>query len=462
MKSPSLSALAALADLVDPPGGGLEPREKQRAPSGDWRIWLLHPGRGWGKGFSVAHWLRDRVRAGKARSIALVGSTRGHVRQIMIEKEKSGILAVCPEAIYRRGDAEVYWPNGAKAFICSAEKADSPPLRGGDFDTAWGDEVDSWGLETSNTKAAKAWDNLTLSVRAGSAQMAVTSTPKPGRIVAALIKQAKSDETIRITTGSTYENAENLSAKFIADIERKYKGTRLERQEIYGEVLEAMYGALWGPESFQHRYIGRRDVGRVVVGVDPSGGGDMIGIVAACELCDVPDAYGVLDDWSIHGSPDTWARRTLELAAKWQADCIVAERNYGGDMVLSTLRAVDKNAPIRMVTASKGKLLRAEPISLLYDQKRVWHQRKKDRDDMGLDLLEDQFQSMTARGWEGEGSPDRLDAAVWTLTKLALEGSGEIELLFTGSGPERIAAVKREREEVAEENRRLEEELGLR
>lgn len=390
-------------------------RENQHPPGGDWLIWLLHPGRGWGKGFTASHWIRDRVERGVARAIALVGSTVGHVRQLMIEHPESGILAVCPDAVYLPGRAEIHWPNGAIAYICSAENADKPPLRGGNFDTAWPDEVDSWGLDTSNRKAMTAWENLTLSVRKGDARMVVTSTPKPGRIVADLLKRAKTDGDVVVTTGSTYENAANLSSAFIPAIERRYKGTRLERQEIYGEVLEEVYGALWTPGSFQYAEVDRDELGRVVVGVDPSGGGDEIGIVADGEY---RGGWVCLDDWSLHGSPERWARKTAELYDKWEADLIAAERNYGGDMVESTIRAAGYNLPVKLVPASRGKHVRAEPVALLYEQERVWHRRAPDA---RLDLLEDELRYFTTQGYEGESSPNRADAHVWAMTELALK-----------------------------------------
>ena len=409
----SPSALAVCADIIDPPPIPEEldnRRPSQYPPEGDWRVWLLHPGRRWGKGYAASRWIADRVRMGKGRSIALVGSTNTHVRQLMIEHPESGLLAVSPGAIAIKN--EVRWPNGAKAYICSAENYDKVPLRGGGFDTAWADEVDSWGEDTTNRKAGAAWDNLTLSMSAGDSRLTVTSTPKPGRVVAELIVRAKKDGDVVITTGSTYDNAANLSPEFIAAIRRRYEGTRLERQEINGEVLAEIYGALWTPESFRHVEVEPEQLLRVVVGVDPSGGGDEIGISAAGELG--PQSWIVLDDWTLHGSPATWARRTVELAEKWGADLVVAERNYGGDMVLSTLKSADASLPVQMVTASRGKHIRAEPIALLYEQGKVTHRRGAN-----LDLLEDEQRHMTTRGYEGEGSPNRADAVVWALTELS-------------------------------------------
>lgn len=391
-------------------------RQKQIPPDGDWRVCLFHPGRGWGKGFAASHWIRDRIVSGEARQIALVGATSRHVRQLMIEEPDSGLLSVCPDARYYPSRAEVQWAGGAVGYICSAENADEPPLRGGNFDTVWADEVDSWGLQTTNDKAAKAWENLELSTRKGDARTVVTSTPKPGRVVASLLERARDHGDVVTVTGSTYENADNLSPQFIATIERRYKGTRLERQEIYGEVLDEVHGALWTPESFCYRKVEKDHLGRVVVGVDPSGGGNEIGIVAAGEL---GGDYIVLDDWTTSGSPKVWADKAVALCRRWGADCIAAERNFGGDMVLSTIKNADDSAPVRLMNASRGKHVRAQPISLLYEQGRVWHRQENGNDGApALDLLEDQLRHMTMTGYEGEESPDRADAAIWALTEL--------------------------------------------
>ncbi len=416
-KKADLLSFEILSDIFDPPEIPAEidnRRLEQIAPDSDWRVWLLHPGRRWGKGYAASRWIVDRVRSGRGRSIGLIGSTIRSVRQLMIEHPTSGILAVDPTARFMRSDGEIHWPNGAKAYVCSAENADKPPLRGGGFDTAWGDEVDSWGEETTTKKARTAWGNLQLSMSAGDSRLVVTSTPKPGRIVSELLERARDDGDVAVTTGSTYDNAANLSPEFIAAIERRYKGTQLEKREILGIVPAAVAGALWTPDSFRHKKISRAQLSRVGVGVDPSGGGDEIGIVAGGELAS--ESWAVLDDWTCLGSPAKWARRVAELAEKWGADFVVAEKNYGGDMVLSTLKNAASDLPVRLVTASRGKHIRAEPISLLYEQKKVHHRRGGGA---SLELLEEELRFMTTTGYEGEGSPNRADAAVWVLTELS-------------------------------------------
>ncbi|KKN56880.1 hypothetical protein LCGC14_0568050 [marine sediment metagenome] len=404
-------------DILDPPAIPTEldsRRPEQREPAGNkWRVWLLHPGRRWGKGYTAARWIVDRVNSGRGRSIALVGSTTTAVRQLMIEHPESGILSVSPSARYMPGKGEIRWPNGAVAYVCSAENADRHPLRGGGFDTAWPDEIDSWGDEITTKKARTAWDNLNLSMSAGDSRMVVTSTPKPGRLVAELLERAGEDGDVVVTTGSTYDNAANLSPEFIAAIERRYKGTSLERREIFGEIPTEVEGSLWLPGVFRYRKVKAKRLLRVAIGVDPSGGVDEIGIVAAGQLS--PELWIVLDDWSCHGSPAKWARRTKDLFDKWHGDVVVAEVNYGGAMVESTLKNAAPDLPVRVVTASKGKTVRAEPISLLYEQKKVVHRRGKGA---ALDLLEEELRHMTTTGYEGDGSPNRADAVVWALTHL--------------------------------------------
>ncbi len=406
-----------LCDIFDPPAIPPEldnRRLEQIAPDGDWRVWLLHPGRRWGKGYTLSRWIVDGVRDGSGRSIALAGSTTTAVRQLMIEHPTSGILAVDPSARWLPGKGEIHWANGAKAFVCTAENADKPPLRGGGFDRGWADEVDSWGDDTTNKKANRAWENLTLSMSAGDSRLGVSSTPKAGRIVAELVQRAKDDGDVAITTGSTYDNAANLSAQYIEMLERRYKGTSLEAREIHGIIPAGIAGALWHPESFTNRKIKTAALLRVVIGVDPSGGADLIGIVAAGELA--PELWVVLDDWSCAGSPAKWAGRVADLADKWAADLVVAESNFGGDMVLSTLKNAQSDLPVRLVNASRGKHVRAEPISLLYEQGKVLHRRGPDA---AFEFVEEELRHMTATGYEGGGSPNRADALVWALTELS-------------------------------------------
>ena len=262
------------------------------------------------------------------------------------------------------------------------------------------DELAAW-------QYSDAWDQLMFGLRLGEDPRAiVTTTPRP----TPLVRQIAKDERTHITRGSTFDNAANLAPSALQALRERYEGTRLGRQELYAEILDDVEGALWTRDLVQvvKTYP---QMQRVVVGVDPSGGGDEIGIIAAGKGVD--GRFYVLEDATCILSPSGWARRVAETYRKYSADRIVAERNFGGDMVESTIRTADKNLPVRMVTASRGKVVRAEPIAALYEQGKVRH-------NMGLEQLEDQMMQFTLQGYVGEGSPDRVDALVWALSDLAL------------------------------------------
>jgi len=397
-------------------------RPTQLAPAGDWLYWLYIAGRGSGKTRAGAEWIRDQVRQGKGR-IHLIAPTAADARDVMVEGE-SGLLAVCYSGdttykgvpigapLYEPSKRQLTWKNGAIAKLFSAEEPER--LRGPQCDGMWADELAAWN------RMQDTWDMAMFGLRLGDRPRAmVTTTPKPMPLVRELMK----DEDAVITRGSTFENQANLAPSFLKKIRTKYEGTRLGRQELYAELLEDIPGALWtwgmidsarmAPDEFP-------DMRRVVVAVDPSGtngdpesGSDDIGIVIAGEGID--GRFYVIEDATCNLSPDGWGRRAVERFQVYQADRIVAERNFGGAMVESVIRAHAPNVPVRMVSASRGKAVRAEPISALYEQGRVSHP------DDECAALEDQMLHMTISGYIGEGSPDRLDAAVWALSELALE-----------------------------------------
>ena len=376
-------------------------------------MWLFLAGRGAGKTRAGAEWVRAQIKAGRRR-VALIAPTAADARDVMVEGD-SGVLSVCWKGdrtaagaemgmpLYEPSKRRLTWENGAIATLFSAEEPER--LRGPQHDALWADEMAAWAQMQAT------WDMAMFGLRLGADPRAmVTTTPKPLPLVRELVKRAD----VAVTRGTTYDNARNLAGGFIDAIRERYAGTRLGRQEIDAELLEDVQGALWTLET-----IGRPgpapDLQRVVVGVDPSGGGDEIGIVAAGKGVD--GRFYVLEDATCSLSPAGWGRRAAEVYHRHRADRIVAERNFGGDMVLSTLRTAEPNARVDMVTASRGKVVRAEPIAALYEQGRVTHSP-------GLDALEAQMLHMTTSGYVGDGSPDRVDALVWALTALALTGSG--------------------------------------
>lgn len=303
------------------------------------------------------------------------------------------------------------WPNGALALGYNGTEPDQ--LRGPEFDTAWVDELAKYRY------ARDTWDMLQFTMRSGTdPRVFVTTTPRPIPV----LREIMADETTVITRGSTMDNASNLPASFVSRIRTKYEGTRLGRQELYAEMLDDVPGALWTRDMIDEtRKKAAPDLRRIVVSVDPSGTagagtegqGDDVGIVVAGIGFD-GRGY-VLDDFSCNLSPDGWGRRVQEAYTSFKADRIIAERNFGGAMVEAVIKARDKSLPVSVVTASRGKIARAEPIAALYEQGKVSHIG-------GLADLEDQMCAMTPSGYVGDGSPDRADALVWALTELMLEG----------------------------------------
>jgi phage terminase large subunit-like protein len=378
-------------------------RPEQMPPHGDWRTWLILAGRGWGKTRTGAEWVIDRIEDGYGR-IALVGPTAADVRDVMVEGE-SGILACAPEdmqALYEPSKRRVTFANGSMCFMYSAEEPDR--LRGPQHDAGWSDEIAAW-------KYPETWDQLQFGLRLGDdPRTIVTTTPRPTKEIRELVKAT----TTAVTRGSTFDNADNLAPAFLERILTKYEGTRLGRQELYAEILDDVPGALWSRamlEAAVTGYTEQDSLQRVVVAVDPaitSGeDSDETGIVVAGRT----GTQGfVLADVTCRLSPDGWARRAVEAYHHHKADRIVAEANQGGDMVRTVLRTVDPTVPVKLVHATRGKRVRAEPVAALYEQGRVFHAQV-------FAQLEDQLLTWTP---DSPTSPDRLDALVWALTDLDL------------------------------------------
>lgn len=393
-------------------------RPEQVAPEGDWTYWLILAGRGFGKTRSGAEWVREQVQAGYRR-IALVGATAADVRRVMVEGE-SGLLAICPpwdKPEFEPSNRMVIWSNGAIATLYSAEEPER--LRGPQHDAAWSDELAAWA------KLQETWDQLQFGLRLGqNPRCVITTTPKP----LPLVRQLANDPDCTVTQGSTYDNRANLAPKFIKRIVTRYEGTRLGRQELRAELLEDVQGALWTLDTLIASHVtSHPDLQRIVVAVDPSGSdgadeGDAQGIIVAG--LGVDGLGYVLADRTCRMSPAGWGRRTVETFDEFEADKVVAEKNYGGEMVKYTLQMARKDLPIRMVTASRGKVIRAEPIAALYEQGRVKHLvpdvEPGEPQDNPLAELEEELRQTTGAGYVGDGSPNRMDALVWALSELFL------------------------------------------
>lgn len=378
----------------------------QAAPDGDWRVWLIQAGRGFGKTRAGAEWVSEYARATPDARIALVGGSWKEVRQVMIDGP-SGLLAVArpgERLRYWSGSGQLFFPSGAIAQVYSANAPES--LRGPEHHAAWCDELAKWRYPAT-------WDNLVMGLRGGDDQRAlVTTTPRQSETITKVLAA----QGLTVTHGGTRDNP-HLPAGFVAAMVADYDGTRLGRQELDGELLADAEGALWTRGLLQACQVDALpELVRVVVGVDPpaSVDGDACGIVA----CGV-DADGVgyvLADATVSGErPEGWARAVAECARLWGADRVVAEKNNGGDMVASVLAAADAGLPVKLVHASRGKSARAEPIAALYERGRVRH--------VGVfGPLEDELAGLlVAGGYAGPGgSPDRADACVWALSELML------------------------------------------
>ncbi len=388
----------------------------QRAPRGDWTTWVILGGRGAGKTRAGAEWIRSRVEGatpltgGVARRVALVGETLEQARGVMVEGD-SGLLASSPPDRRPKliaSQHKLVWPNGAEAFLHSATSYEG--LRGPQFDTAWSDELAKW------RHGGEAWDMLQFTLRLGNdPRQLVTTTPKD---VPVLLEILGEPGTV-VSHAGTEANRINLAPGFIERLQARYGGTRMGRQELDGELIRDVEGALWtramiddgrqpAPESFS----------RIVVAVDPpaSSGAkaDECGIVVAGVVAEGPPRgwrAWVLADWSCRGlSPKGWAERAVAAYDEFRADRLVAETNQGGNMVEEVVRTVAPHIAFTGVNARLGKRARAEPVAALYEQGRVHHAEP-------FAELEDQMCSFVA----GKGpSPDRLDALVWALTELII------------------------------------------
>ena len=396
-------------------------RPEQQQPQGDWNIWMYMAGRGAGKTRTAAEWVREEAKYTNTgqRRFGLVARTAADVRDVIVEGE-SGIMNVSPPSekpLYEPSKRRLTWPNGNTATLFTADEPDG--LRGPQFTHAWGDEIAAW-RQTPDAAGMTAFDNLRVGTRLGAnPKIMVTTTPKRVPLLYKLLEENKNNPSkIVVTRGSTLDNAGNLSGSYLDAITGVYGGTRLAQQEIYGEMLDSLEGALWSEEMIE---AGREGVMPLnaplrIIGVDPSvaeNPKDECGIVVCGATAD-RDLYKrqayVLEDASVHGSPDVWANKVVAMARKWGCP-VVAEVNQGGALVRNAINAIDPNIKVLEVHSKYGKALRAEPIVLSYEQHRVHH----------LGYLAD-LESQMLSWIPGEGkSPDRVDALVHALTALLIK-----------------------------------------
>lgn len=395
-------------------------RPKQLPPEGDWAVWLLLAGRGFGKTRTGAEWINERAYEHPGRWMALVARNPADARDFMIDGP-GGIVTNSPPhrlPLFEVTKRRVTWPNGSQATIYSGEEPDQ--LRGFSGDTAWIDEL----AKFKNPKDS--WDMLQMGMREVSVdkpRILITTTPRPLQFLRDIIKKPST----QVVMGSSYENRANLDSTWFDETIVAYEGSRFGRQEIHAEILSDIPGALWTRKNIDDNRVKEApEMERIVVAVDPSITADETSAETGIIVAGIAknkdghtEAY-VVDDWSIRGSPDEWAKKAVGAFRKWEADRIIAEKNQGGLMVETTIRTADRNVPVTLVTATRGKYIRAEPISALYEQGRVHHTSTGFATDDGLNLLEDQMVEATQESLQSRksGTFDRVDALVWALSEL--------------------------------------------
>jgi phage terminase large subunit-like protein len=393
-------------------------RPEQQEPEGDWLIWLILSGRGWGKTRTGGEWLVNQIINnpasidGTATQWAIIAPRFADTKNVCVEGP-SGFLKALEhrglvnneDFIYNKSSYKVLFKTGQVVHMFGADSADAG--RGLNLSGAWLDELAMWPYpyETWTEGLAPA---LRIGVRP---RVVVTTTPKPIKLLRDWT--TRTDGSVYVTRGSTFDNSKNLSETALAELKARYEGTRTGRQELYGELLDQAEGALWVRNWIEDTRVTSDKVPplyRIVVAIDPavtSGeDSDLTGIVTA-GIANNGHFYVLADD-TLRATPNEWGKTAIEAFRKWKADRIVAETNNGGDMVVMVLQQVDRNAPVTKVHATRGKRMRAEPISALYEQQRVHHVG-------AFPELEDQMVMWTP---ESSESPDRLDALVWALTEL--------------------------------------------
>ena len=373
-------------------------------------IWLILAGRGWGKTRTGAQDIALYALRNDNVNCAVVAPTHGDLRRVCFGGN-SGLLSIIPKEClleskdqkgYSSSVSEIRLFNGSKITGYAAQEPDR--LRGPQFHRAWCDEIAAW-------RYPEAFDQLMFGLRLGdNPQCVITTTPKPTK----LIKELVTREDVHVTSGSTFENEDNLAESALTMLKEKYEGTTLGRQELYAEIVDNLEGALWTNDLIEEARLKddtEKELTQIIIAIDPAvtsnENSDETGIVVVGK--DYNNEFYVLEDLSGRHSADKWGRIAINAFYEWEADRIVAETNNGGDLVERLIRNIDNNVPYRSVRATRGKILRAEPIAALYEQRRVHH--------IGvLPELESQMCSYTG---ETNSSPDRLDALVWGLTELS-------------------------------------------
>lgn len=415
MKTPSEQAAIKLrTDWID------KARPKQTKPIGDFYIWLILAGRGWGKTRTGAQDAAIYACTNPNVQVAVVAPTHGDLRRVCFNGPSGLMSIIPPECLahsrdfkgYSSSMSEIRLANGSRIIGYAAQEPER--LRGPQFHRAWCDEISSW-------RYPEAFDQLMFGLRLGSdPKCIITTTPKPSQMIKNLVNRSD----VVLTTGSTFENQENLAPSTVSMLREKYEGTTLGRQELYAEIIDATEGALWNPALIEKSRVRNAEgFENILVAIDPAvtagSDSDETGIVVVAK--DGNAEYYVVEDKSGRYSPDQWGKVACDLFHKYDADRIVAEVNNGGDLVERLIRTIDHTVRFKSVHATRGKLVRAEPIAALYEQGKVHH--------VGV-FPELESQMCTYTGERPKPSPDRLDALVWGLSELS-KSRGEVAWRIT-------------------------------
>lgn len=397
-------------------------RADQLPPDDDWRGFLLLGGRGAGKTRALVEWMRAGLEP--TDRVAVVARTAADLRDVIVEGS-SGILAISPPwdmPVYEPTKRRLTWPNGAQAHLYSSQEPDV--LRGPQHTKAIADELATW------ENASEVWANLMLGLRLGkNPRWAAATTPRPAR----LLKDLLADPTVVVRRSTTYSNAENLAPAFLDQIIRRYEGTSTGRSELLGEFVEEIEGALWTRALCDAQRLQKppEDLVRVIVGVDPAAtsgeDADMTGIIVAAK--DSEGRFYILADRTLRASPRGWAEAAIKAYRKHNADRIVCERNAGGEMCESVIRQVDPNVSLKLVHASRGKRVRAEPVAAVFEQGRAYFAGD----------FPDLIDELCTWVPDDPHSPDRLDAMTWAMSELIENRRAGFAVMGSSPAPDSVS-----------------------
>lgn len=373
----------------------------------EYNIFFLLAGRGFGKTLAGAMDMISYCLKKPNVNCGVVAPTYSDLTKVCFQGE-SGIISLIDKDLlawkgYNKSSQEITFYNGSKIIGFPATEADR--IRGQNFHRAWCDELASW-------RYRETFDNLMMALRLGdNPKCIITTTPRPTPLVKELFER----KDVKKITGSTFENKDNLAKSTIEMLKERYENTRLGRQELYAEILEDIEGSLFKRDLIDaSRVTQMPQLTKTVIAVDPAvtsnANSDETGIVVVGRGID--NHYYVLDDRSGTYTPDDWIKKAIGLYYEYEANYVVAEVNNGGDLIERLLRVQDDKVPYKSIRSTKGKMLRAEPVSSLYEQNKVHH----------VGFFKDLEEQMCQYTGNSVSSPDRLDALVFGVTSLQNSG----------------------------------------